>query len=44
MNLNIGLFGFLTFVAYMLIFGFTARSIIAKYPDATLSKAIAYIY
>jgi hypothetical protein len=44
MNLNIGLLGFLTFAAYLIIFGFMARAISARYPDSTASKAIAYIY
>jgi len=44
MNLNIGLLGFATFAAYLVIFGFIARSITARYPDSTISKAIGYIY
>lgn len=44
MNLNIGLLGFLTFVAYLIIWGFVSRSITSRYPDSTVSKAIGYIY
>lgn len=44
MNLEIGLLGFFKFAAYLIIFGFCARTIAARYPDSTVSKAIGYIY
>lgn len=44
MNLNIGVLGFLTFTAYLLICGFFLRSFAARYPDNAFSKALGFIY
>lgn len=44
MTLQIGTLGFLTWVCYLIIFGFLARSITARFPDSALSKALGYIY
>jgi hypothetical protein len=42
-NLNISLWGFLTFVCYALIFGFFARFIASQWPDGPVSKALLFI-
>jgi hypothetical protein len=44
MTLHIGVLGFATFLCYLLIGGFLLRSLSAKFPDSTFSKAVAYIY
>lgn len=44
MTLHIGVLGFFTFLCYLLIAGFLIRSLAAKYPDSSISKALAYIY
>ncbi|ARK07696.1 hypothetical protein Toil_gp13 [Rhodococcus phage Toil] len=44
MNLQIGVLGFVTWAAYLIIFGFLVRGITSRYPDSTVSKAIAFIY
>lgn len=44
MTLQIGVLGFLTFVAYALIYGFLLRGMTARYPDSTVTKALAFIY
>jgi hypothetical protein len=43
MNLNISLWGWLTFVAYFIITGFFMRFLSAKYPDTALGKAIMVV-
>ncbi len=42
-NLNISLWGFLTFVCYALIFGFFSRFLASQYPDSAVSKALLFM-
>lgn len=44
MNLQIGVMGFLTFLAYLVIAGFLIRGVTSRYPDSTVSKALGFIY
>lgn len=44
MNLSVSLWGFLTFVCYLLIAGFFVRMVAAKNSDNNIGKALAYIY
>ena len=44
MTLHIGVLGFLTTALYIVIFGFLVRTLSAKYPDSSISKAFGYIY
>lgn len=42
-DLNISLWGFLTFLCYMLIAGFLTRTVASMWPESALSKALLYI-
>lgn len=44
MNFHASFIEFGITVCYILIFGFLVRSYMAKYPDSSLSKALAFIY
>jgi hypothetical protein len=43
MNLNVSLWGFLTWLAYYIIAGFFLRFLSAKFPDSPIGKAVLFI-
>jgi len=42
--MHVGLLGFMTMLAYLLLAGFLLRTIESKYPDSAAGKALAFIY
>lgn len=43
MDLNVSVWGFLTWLAYYVIASFFMRFVSSKYPDSTIGKAVAYL-
>lgn len=43
MNLNVSVWGFLTWLSYYIIAAFFLRFLSAKYPDTALGKAVMFI-
>ncbi len=44
MNLSVSVWGFLTFVCYLIIAGFFLRMVAVKNSDNNIGKALAFIF